>query len=161
MKRPRRQLPEQPKAIVVAAYQAASRGQYSLLHRRTDRVLRVQLAKNRAKTRAEVAAAERYIRGILSRIVGRRDSKAVKTRKTLRSLLRIGRLLTGRVGLTKSERDLAKRLIRGRTPARIEATRQIVRGRKAKVYFKVTLENGTVIRETESLVLRDGRWYFG
>jgi hypothetical protein len=156
MKRPPRQLPEQPKEIVTAAYQAASRGKFSLFRRRTDKALRVQLAKARAK----IAAADRHVHKILVAIEGRHDAQAAKSRKTLRGLLRINRLVRLGLSVSSMRRDIRNSQPRGRSLATIKVTRQIVRGRIARVYLRVTLKDGTMIRESESLVLHGGRWYF-
>ena len=158
MKRNPRQRPEQPKAIAIAVYAAANRGRYSLVRNRIDAALR----KHLTKVHDELAATDKYIRNILSKIKGRRGNDAAKARKTLRSLTKANRLfMTLRLGSPKFERDMWNGLTRGRSLARIEATRQIVRGRRAKVYLRLTLRDGTVIRETEDLVFRSGRWYFG
>jgi len=142
----------------MTAYAAANRGRYSLIRGRTDIALRNRLTK----VQDEAAAADRYIRSVLSKIKGRRGSDAAKARKTLRALIKVSRLLmTLRMGSPKFEREIWNGLTRGRSLARIEATRQIVRGRRAKVYLRLTLRDGTVIRETEELVCRSGRWYFG
>lgn len=158
MKRNPRQRPEQPKAIAIAVYAAANRGRYSLVRNRTDAALRRRLTK----VHDQAAATDKYIRNILSKTKGRRGNDAVKARKTLRALTKASRLfMTLRLGSPKFDREVWNGLTRGRSLARIEATRQIVRGRRAKVYLRLTLRNGTVIRETEELVCRSGRWYLG
>jgi hypothetical protein len=47
---------------------------------------------------------------------------------------------------------------RGRTLSSVAVRRQVVRGRRARVYFSVTYRDGTVLSTSEPMVLKGRRW---
>jgi hypothetical protein len=56
---------------------------------------------------------------------------------------------------------LWKAATRGRSIVAIEATRQVIRGSRARVYLRLKLRDGTVVKDSEALVLYSGRWLLG
>jgi hypothetical protein len=58
-------------------------------------------------------------------------------------------------------RDLWNMATRSRSLVRIEAVRQVVKGSRARVYLRLTLRDGTVVQDSEPLVLQRGKWFLG
>lgn len=150
--------PESPKAVVLAAYEAASRGRFALANTFISPAARKELDE----THAEVLALGRQIRRALLRLKGRRGEVAARDRKALRSLMRRNRLLVGmQIQSPSFLNGLWKALTQERGLVRVQATRQVIRGARARVYLRLTLRDGSVVKDSESLVLRRGRWLLG
>ncbi|MFH1706526.1 MAG: hypothetical protein ABIF71_01210 [Planctomycetota bacterium] len=54
-----------------------------------------------------------------------------------------------------------KESIHRRSLAKVEITRVTVRGNRGKVYFKLHLRNGKIVRDDEPVVRLKGRWFIG
>jgi hypothetical protein len=147
-----------PKAVVLAAYEAAKRGRYS----EASAFPTPEVPKELSKSHAITVAAGVRLRRRLVQLKGRRDLAAARARKTLLALVKSNRLLLSmRMGSRPFLRDLWNGATRGRSLAKIEATRQIIRGPRARVYLRLTLRDGTVVSDSEPLVLRRGEWRLG
>jgi hypothetical protein len=147
-----------PSATVVAAYRAANLGKYAKADAYVDP------AVFRTLTRANVGAlnASKQIEGLLSRLDGRQDEDALQCRGTLRVLLEsLSKLTTPKLGSPRHRRDLWDKATRNRSIAVIQPTRQLVDGVLALVHLKLTLKDGSVVRDSEPLVLQRGRWLLG
>jgi hypothetical protein len=62
---------------------------------------------------------------------------------------------------TRFRRGLWLGVTRGGSLHCIAAMRQVIRGSRATVYLKLTCSDGSVVRDSESLVRRRGRWLIG
>jgi hypothetical protein len=147
-----------PSATVLAAYRAANLGKYA----KADAF--VDPAVFRTLTRANVGArsASKQIQGLLTRLSGYQDEASAECRGTLRALLEsLEGLTTPKLGSARHRRGLWDKATRNRSLAFVEATRQIVDGALALVHLKLTLKDGTVVRDSEPLVLQGGRWMLG
>jgi hypothetical protein len=147
-----------PSATVLAAYRAANLGQYA----RADAF--VDPAVFRTLTRANVGAANasKQIQGLLTRLNGHQDDASAEWRGTLRALLdSLHTLTTPKLGSPRHRRELWDKATRNRSLAFVEATQQLVDGALALVHLKLTLKDGTVVRDSEPLVLQRGRWLLG
>ena len=154
------QLPisEQPKAVVLAAYGEANRGRFS----KANAFLAPGVTRDLIQSRASAVAGIRRLRQRLAHIKGRRDSAAVRVRRLCVALIKSYRvIIVMRVGSSQFLRDQWNGVTRGRSLLKIEATRQVIRGSRARVYLRLTRRDGTVVRESEPLVLRHGKWLLG
>jgi phosphosulfolactate phosphohydrolase-like enzyme len=149
----------QPKAVVVAAYAAANRGQYAA----ANALLAPELKRSLVQSTAGILS-EKALRRRLLRLKGRRDAAGVRARTTLRKLIRSNRLLARaakQLGSPQFLRDLWRCATRQRSLVEIKAIRQVVRGSQARVYLRLKLRDGSVVRDSEPLVLAQGRWRLG
>jgi hypothetical protein len=147
-----------PSATVLAAYRAANLGRYA----KADAF--VDPAVFRTLTRANVGAqaASRQIQSLLSRLDGYEDEASAQCRGTLHALVEsLHGLTTPKLGSARHRRSLWDKATRNRSLAFVEATQQIVDGALALVHLKLTLKDGTVVRDSEPLVLQRGRWLLG
>jgi hypothetical protein len=147
-----------PSATVLAAYRAANLGRYAKADAYVDP------AVFRTLTRANVGAvnASRQIQGLLARLNGHQDDAALQCRGTLRVLLdSLHKLTTPKLGSARHRRELWDKATRNRSLAFIEAPQQLVDGALALVQLKLTLKDGTVVRDSEPLVFQRGRWLLG
>jgi len=151
-----------PKAVVLAAYEAASRGRFAQANAFISPAVRKELRKELDETHAEVLSLGRQIRRALLRLKGRRGEVAARDRKALRSMMRRNRLLVGmQIQSPSFLNGLWKALTQERGLVRVQATRQVIRGARARVYLRLTLRDGSVVKDSEGLVLRRGRWLLG
>ncbi len=71
----------------------------------------------------------------------------------MRALLRSNRMAaTMRLGSARSLASLWNGATRGRSILKIQATRQVIRGPRARVYLKLSLRDGTIVKDSEPLV---------
>jgi hypothetical protein len=94
---------------------------------------------------------------------GRRDQGAKMKRKRLLKLIRVFALIVRVPSLVS---DRASRLgwkadTHNNSIASIRVTRQVIRGSRATVHFWLTLRNGTVVKDHETLVRSRDRWFLG
>jgi len=148
----------QPRAVVLAAYGAANLGHY----KKANSFVAPAVFRTLQRAHAGTLAATLRIRRYLSRLRGRRGAAVARSRKSLQLLLTSQRTLASlHLGSPRQLRDLWNMATRGRSLVRVEATRQIVRGTRARVYLRLTLRDGTVVRDSEPLVLQRGKWLLG
>ena len=146
----------EPKTVVLAAYHAANLGQYS----KANGFLAPSFVRSLVLSRAATLAGWKKARRSLMRLRGRRDDAAVQSRRTLRAVVKSYRMLTSlQLGSTAYLRRLWRWATRGRSLVRVEVTRQVVRGSRARVHLKLYLRDGTVARDSEPLVRQGGRWF--
>ena len=147
-----------PKAVAVAAYEAANRG----LHRKANGFVAPAFRKELLRVHAAIGANDEWLRRALRRLAGRRDSTAVEARKSIRASMKRNRTLAKlRVGSVAFMNEMWDAATRGRSLLKVEATRQLVRGSRARFYLRLTLRDGTVISDSEPLVRHRGRWFLG
>ena len=148
----------QPKEVVLAAYAAANLGQHS----KASRFLAPEVQKELVRSHAVTVASGKRMRGMLLRLKGRRDEAAAARRKALRVLIKSNQTLAHmHLGSPRFIRELWRGATCGRSLAKIEATLQVIRGSRARVYLRLTLQDGSVVKDSEPLVLRRGRWLLG
>jgi len=148
----------QPGEVVLAAYGAANRGQHSIANAFIAPDFRRLLIRSHAMT----VASGRQLRRTLLELKGRRDKTAAQSRKALLALIKINRTLEQiRIDSPRFLSDQWDGATRNRSLVKIEATRQVIRGSRAKVYLRLTLRDGTVVRDSEPLLLRHGKWLLG
>src|SRR5258706_11873869 len=80
-----------PRAVVLFAYDAASRGRFA----QANALVAPAIRKKLDETHAEVVATGRQLRRSLLRLKSRRGKIAARDRQTLRALIRSNRLLVG------------------------------------------------------------------
>ena len=149
---------DNPSATVLAAYRAANRGRYE----EADTFIAPEVVRTLGRAGAGVRAATKRIDGLLVRLNGHRDAASCRSRGTLLALKStLGALAAPRLGSAQHRRRLWNTATRGRSLAAIEATRQQVDGNWAIVHLKLTLQDGSVEREAEPLVLHRGSWLLG
>ena len=147
-----------PSACVLAAYRAANAGQYA----KADVFLDPAMVRALERVNAATLAASRRLRRLLSGLDGRQDPLAIRTRGTLGVLLEsLDAITTPQPGSPRHRRQLWDQATRGRSLADIEATHEFVDGSYALVRLKLTLKDGSVIRDTEPVVRQQGRWLLG
>jgi hypothetical protein len=143
-----------PKEVVLFAYNAAIHGRFAEASAVVGPDLRNRLAKTHD---AVVATAER-----LRALEHRRGKLAARDRKALGALIRSIRILESlQVHSREFMNGLWRELVQGRSVLNAEATRQVIRGARARVYLRLTLDDGSTIRDSENLLLRRGRWRLG
>jgi hypothetical protein len=147
----------QPKAVVLAAYEAANRGQHS----KANAFVAPEVRKGLVRSRAMVVASGKRIRNVLRQLEGRRDQTAARGRKTLRALIKSNQRLAAVMGSPRLLSNLWNGATRRHSLVTIEATRQVIRGSRARVHLRLTLRDGTVVKDSEPLVLRRGKWLLG
>ena len=154
--RPLRLKALQPKEVVLAAYEAANRGHNS----RANAFVAPEVRRAMLRSHAEAVRTGRLLRGTLLGLKGRRDESEV--RGFVLALLESNRMLVAmRMGSTRFFNVLWAVATHGRSLATIEVTRQVIRGSRAMVHLKLTLRNGTTMRDSEPLVLHRGKWLLG
>lgn len=147
-----------PKAIVLAAYEAANRG----LHRKANQFVASAVRKELLRVHALIGASDERLRHALRGVEGKRNAEAVRARESIRALMRANRAVAKlSIGSAGFMNGLWDRATRGRSLVKVEATRQLIRGSRARVYLRLTLQDGTVIRDSEPLVRHRGRWFPG
>jgi hypothetical protein len=147
-----------PANVVLAAYTAANQGRYRTANGLVAREFRTRLLE----THAETVKTGRALRRMLAALEGKRGDTARSARKTLRALIESNRELVGlRVGSARFLEEMWDAATRHRSVLTITAMRQVVRGSKARVRFTMTLRDGTVVKDGESLVRDRGRWRLG
>jgi hypothetical protein len=148
----------QPKATVLAAYEAANRGQ----HRKANELLAPEVRKMLARSHALIVSRNKGLRKSLLRFKGRRDETALQARKTIQACIKVNRTFAGMsMGRSAFLGRLWNSATRGRSLVNVEVTRQVIRGSRARVYLRLTLRDGTVVKDSEPLVFRRGRWLLG
>jgi hypothetical protein len=149
---------DDPGATVLAAYHAANRGLYG----RADAYLAPSVVRTLERAHRGAIEASKRIEALLSRLEGHEAPDCCRGRGELRALREtLGALTAPGLGSARHRRGLWDKATRGRSLASIQATRQLVDGFCALVHLKLTLEDGTVIRDAEPLVLHRGRWLLG
>jgi hypothetical protein len=147
----------EPKAIVVAAYEAANQGRYA----KVNPFLAPEFLKGLTQLGSQALKDNKALRRRLRQLKGRREDTAARHREAIK-LIQLNQRIA-RFGLG-SPRDLRERwcdVTRGESLVRIEAVRQVVRGTRARVYLKLTLADGSVVRDSEPLIQRRGKWLLG
>jgi hypothetical protein len=148
----------EPKEVAVAAYRAANQGRYAAANAFLAPELLTRLTQPGTRALRENKALRRRLR----ELKGRRGDVAARDRESIRRLIELNQRIV-RIGLG-SPRDLRERwreVTRGGSLVRIEAARQLVRGSRARVYLKLTLPDGSVVRDSEPLIQRRGKWLLG
>jgi hypothetical protein len=154
----RHQLMAEPKSVVLAAYSAANRGQYA----KANSFLSPAFLKGLARPIKLLAATDKRLRRALHKLKGRKGEAVARYRESLRTHVRSNRRVL-RLDLA-SPRSLAQNwrcATHGRSVVRIDPTRQVIRGARARVYFKLTLRDGTIVRDSEPLIRSRGEWLLG
>jgi hypothetical protein len=147
-----------PKDVVLFAYEAASRGRFGQANALIAPAVRKQLDA----AHAEVVAVTKHLRHTLLQLKGRRGKVATRDRQTLRTLIRSDRVLVGmQLQSPRFLNGLWKAFTQERGLAGVEVTRQVIRGSRARVYLRLTLRDGSVVKDSEPLVLHRGRWLLG
>jgi len=158
MKRGNVRTDTQPKDTVLTAYEAAIRGQY----RKASALVAPEVRKTLSRSYALTVASGKRLRKGLLRFKGRRDGPAVQARKTIEGMIERNRAVAEmRMGSRDFLCQLWNGATRGRSLVKVEATRQVIRGSRARVYLRLTLRDGTVVKDSEPLILRRGRWLLG
>jgi hypothetical protein len=147
-----------PAEVVLAAYAAANRGHYS----RANVFLAPSARRELVEAQALVAATGRKLRRTLVQLRGKRGEVAARDRGTIRVLIRSNKALASmQVGSTRFFIGLWKAATRERSLVAVKATRQVIRGGRARVYLRLSLRDGTVVRDSEPLVFHRGKWLLG
>jgi hypothetical protein len=148
----------EPAEVVVSAYEAANHGRLA----RANGFLAPALRRTLRETHAETIASGKRLRRLLLSLRGRRGEVAARDRKAIRALIASNRVFARmQLGSPGFLHGLWRSATRGRSIVRIRATRQIIRGAQARVYLRLTLGDGTVVKDSEPLVLHQGRWLLG
>jgi hypothetical protein len=148
----------EPKAVVVAAYEAANRGRYD----QADAFLAPSFKRSLERVPRITQASSDRTRRLLHALQGRRDADAVRGRKSLHALLKSQRILARlEIGSRRFRRSVWDAMTYKRSLVAIEAHRQVVRGTRARVYLKLSLRDGTVVRDSEPLVFQRSQWRIG
>jgi RNase P/RNase MRP subunit p29 len=148
----------EPADAVVAAYGAANRGHYS----RANAFLAPTVRKELLQAHALAVTTGKILRRALAQLEGRRGEVVVRTRQTLRALIKSNKLsVSTRMGSGRFLGRLWRAATRGRSILKIETTRQVIRGSRARVYLRLKLRDGTVVKDSEPLLLHRGRWLLG
>ncbi len=148
----------EPREVVLAAYGAANRGQHS----KANGLVALEVRQELARRHAVIVASGRRLRRVLLKLKGRRGEAAARGRKTLLALIKSKQVLAQvRIGSPRVLADVWNGATRNRSLVKIEATRQVIRGFRARVHLRLTLRDGTVVRDSEPLVLRRGKWLLG
>lgn len=148
----------QPKEVVLAAYDAANRGQYS----KANALVAPDIRQNMLRSHAEVVRTGKRLRRTLLRLEGRSNDSDVRSRELALALLESNRVLVAlRMGSPRFFKVLWSVATHERSIAAIKVTRQVIRGSRAMVHLKLTLRNGRTVRDSEPLVRRRGKWLLG
>jgi len=148
----------EPSATVLAAYRAANLGQYA----KADGYLDPAVVRTLERVNACALTAAKQIQRLLARLNGHQDANAARCRGMLSALQHSLRsLVTPKLGSARHRRDLWDQATRNRSLAAVEPTRELVDGPLALVHLKLTLKDGTVVRDSEPLVFQRGRWLLG
>jgi hypothetical protein len=139
-----------PRDVVLAAYRAANRGRYA----EASTFVVPEIPKMLTRSFAALAASTRKLEQVVRKLARRGEHERVAR---LRVWIRLNRKL---VPLSHPH-YCWKVATRGRSLLAVEATRQVIRGSRAKVYLRLLLRNGRVERDSEPLVRRGGRWLLG
>lgn len=147
-----------PAQVVRDAYAAANRGRYS----KANEFLAPEVRKKLLQAHALATATGRRLRRALVQLKEKPGEAGVRGRKTLRALIRSHKNLVGmRLGSARVLAGLWKASTRRRSIVKLEVTRQVVRGSRARVFMRLTLRDGTELNDSEPLVLHRGRWLLG
>jgi hypothetical protein len=147
-----------PKEIVLSAYDAAGHGHFA----KANALLAPAFRKGLAETQAVLVANDKGLRRTLLRLKRRRGEIAARDRRTVRALIRANRaFIRMQIQSPRFLSGLWKAFTQGRSVVRVEATRQVIRVSRARVYLRLTLRDGSVVRDRETLVLHRGRWFLG
>ncbi len=148
----------EPKEIVLAAYQAANNGQYA----KANGCLSPEFRKELTRTQSLGVAAGRSLRRNLLKPESRRSDAAAHCRKMLREISECMKTIADmKLGSAKSLKALWNMATRNRNLVKIEATRQVIRNSRARVYLRLTLRDGSVVKDSEPLVFLRGKWFLG
>jgi hypothetical protein len=149
---------EGPKATVVAAYAAANRGDYSA----ANALVAPEIVRALTRGHAQLVKSDKRCRATLARMKARRDEASLRSKKALTAVLKAtGALARLKLGSPRSLQRLWDGFTHKRSLVEIQATRQVIRGRRGRVYLKLTFSDGTVLRDNEPVVLRRGKWLLG
>ena len=146
-----------PKEVVVAAYEAANRGQ----HARANAFVAPEVRRDMLRAHTEVVRTGKQLRRALRALKGRteRDDRG---RRLVRALLESNRMLVAmRMGSPRFFKVLWGVATHDRSIDGITVTRQVLRGSRATVHLKLTLRDGRTVRDSEPLVRRRGQWLLG
>ena len=147
-----------PKEVVLSAYNAARLGRFA----EANALVAPEVRKGLANAHSEIVAADRLLRRSLLRLKGRRGEFAARHRKTLSVAIRLNQeVIQMQMQSSGFLNVLWKAFTQERPVLRVETTRQVIRGSQAKVYLRLTLRDGSIVRDSESLVLHRGRWFLG
>jgi hypothetical protein len=116
--------------------------------------------KQLAEAHAATLATGRYLRRTLAQLEGKKGKGAA--RKTIRALIKSNKVFASlRLDSDRFLSRLWNGATRGRSLAKLETTRQVIRGSRARVYLKLTFRDGTVEKGSEPLVRHRGTWRLG
>ncbi len=147
-----------PKAVVVAAYRAANEGRYKA----ADGYLAPAFIRGLQRTARVPQIESERLRRFMGLLRGRRDVEAVRHRRVMRALLAAQREFAKLdIGSSRFRRRMWNDMTRRRSLLAVEAIRQVIRGKRARVYLKLTLADGSVVSDSEPLVFVRGRWLMG
>lgn len=147
-----------PRDVVVAAYEAANRGRYSI----ANAFIAPEFRRMLVRTDKLAVTTGKILRRALAKLRGRRDEASSRKRRRLLTLMKVNRMTARvRVGSPRALRDMWNAATRARSLARVVAIRQVVRGSRARVYLRLTLRDGTVVKDSEPLVHSRGTWFLG
>jgi hypothetical protein len=148
----------QPKQVVTAAYQAANAGRYA----EASSYLAPSVALMIQRTRQQAGSSSAELRRLLIRLQRRRDPRAAGLRKLVKTLARVNTAVRRMLGPSgRQHRTFWDMATRKRQLVDVRATRQVIRGRKGRVYLQLTLADGTTARDSEPVVSVKGRWHLG
>ena len=139
-----------PREVVVAAYRAANRGRHAV----ADTFVVPELAKTLARSRAVLIASDKSLARTVRQLRARGEDQKAKKINSLR-------LINKRLAPFTHSKAFWRMVTRNRSLLTIEATRQVVRGTRAKVYLQLRLRGGRIEKDSEPLVLRRGKWLIG
>ena len=147
-----------PKEVVVAAYEAANRGQ----HARATAFVAPDIRRDMLRRHAEAVRTGKQLRRALQVLKGRRTEADERNHAVVRALLESNRMLVAlRMGSARFFKVLWGVATHDRSVTAIKVTRQVIRGSRATVHVTLTLRNGVTVRDSEPLVRRRGRWLLG
>jgi hypothetical protein len=147
-----------PKDVATAAYLAANAGRYG----EAASYLSPAAGKMLQQARRQVVSASAELRQVLDRIRVDRHPGAAKSRESVRELLRTNQaLLRVLPAAGRQHRALWDMATRQRQLVDVRATREVIRGWKGRVYLRLTLVDGSTIRDSEPVVRVNHRWYLG
>ena len=133
-----------PRDVVLCAYEAANKGQFRKV--------------------------TEYVSPKVLKMIAAAHAAAISTGRTLRRL----KGLYGDDEYLQLTSDLNKKVLAGtnfrnswddtthrRTLVKIETIRQVIRDSRATVYLQLSFQDGSVLKDSETLVLYRGRWFLG
>jgi hypothetical protein len=148
----------EPKAVVVAAYQAANAGRYA----EAATYLAPSVTRTIQRARETLVSCTADLRVVVVQLGRGGGRNAARRRGNLRRWIRANDVLLRTFSASpRGFKAFWDGATRQRTLAAVRATKQVIRGRKGRVYLSLTLADGTTARDSEPVVLVRGRWHLG